>query len=43
MDFELVSNFSPTGDQFRRKLRQLVNGLNDLESLSNLIRCNRFW
>tara|TARA_Y100001954_G_scaffold222045_1_gene258891 strand:+ start:2852 stop:4834 length:1983 start_codon:yes stop_codon:yes gene_type:complete len=36
MDFELVSNFSPTGDQ-PEAIRQLVNGLNDLESYQTLL------
>ena len=36
MDFELVSNFSPTGDQ-PEAIKQLVNGLNDLESYQTLL------
>ena len=36
MDFELVSNFSPTGDQ-PVAIKQLVNGLNDLESYQTLL------
>ena len=36
MDFELISNFSPTGDQ-PEAIKQLVNGLNDLESYQTLL------
>ena len=36
MDFELVSNFSPTGDQ-PEAIKQLVNGLNNLESYQTLL------
>ena len=36
MDFELVSNFLPTGDQ-PEAIKQLVNGLNDLESYQTLL------
>ena len=36
MDFELISNFSPTGDQ-PEAIKELVNGLNDLESYQTLL------
>ena len=36
MDFELISNFFPTGDQ-PEAIKQLVNGLNDLESYQTLL------
>ena len=36
MDFELISSFSPTGDQ-PEAIKQLVNGLNDLESYQTLL------
>ena len=36
MDFELISSFSPTGDQ-PEAIKQLVNGLNDLESYQTLM------
>tara|TARA_B000000532_G_C18869867_1_gene407963 strand:+ start:110 stop:2092 length:1983 start_codon:yes stop_codon:yes gene_type:complete len=36
MDFELVSNFYPTGDQ-PKAIKQLVNGLNDLDSYQTLL------
>ena len=36
MDFELISDFQPTGDQ-PEAIKQLVNGLNDLESHQTLL------
>ena len=36
MDFELESNYNPTGDQ-PEAIQQLVNGLNDLESYQTLL------
>ena len=36
MDFELISDYSPTGDQ-PEAIKQLVNGLNDLESFQTLL------
>ena len=36
MEFELVSDYSPTGDQ-PEAIKQLVNGLNDLEAAQTLL------
>ncbi|MBT5858693.1 MAG: excinuclease ABC subunit UvrB [Flavobacteriales bacterium] len=36
MDFELISDFQPTGDQ-PEAIKELVNGLNDLESHQTLL------
>ena len=36
MDFELISDYSPTGDQ-PEAIKKLVNGLNDLESFQTLL------
>ena len=36
MDFELISDYSPTGDQ-PQAIKQLINGLNDLEDFQTLL------